>query len=284
VVIRADERVAQVLRRDERLIDAFAAASPAFERLRNPLLRRTMASLVTVEQAARVAGLDPARLVEHLNRAAAGLAAGPDTTTAANSLFPQNPEVRMPAFIAPPPPALRNVDAERIVDLDVRDDLRSGREPFSRIMTARRQLRPGDVLRLRAIFEPVPLYAVMAKQGLDHWTEQLDDGDWRVWFYAPGDPSPSSATEPDAPTVCAACAPHVEPEVSVLDVRGLEPPEPMLRTLAALEQLPPGGTLVQLNVRVPRFLLPRLEELGYEWEVREQSEELVRLLIRRRSG
>src|SRR5690606_5823715 len=70
-------------------------------------------------------------------------------------------------------------------------------------------------------------------------------------------------------------------DVVVLDVRDLEPPEPMVRTLEALEHLPAGATLVQINVRVPRFLLPRLEERGFTYEVREQAPDLVRVFIRR---
>jgi uncharacterized protein (DUF2249 family) len=70
-------------------------------------------------------------------------------------------------------------------------------------------------------------------------------------------------------------------DVVVLDVRDLEPPEPMVRTLEALEKLQPGATLVQLNVRVPQFLLPQLTERGFTYEVREQGPELVRVFIRR---
>src|SRR5690606_10728999 len=70
-------------------------------------------------------------------------------------------------------------------------------------------------------------------------------------------------------------------DLVVLDVRYLEPPEPMVRTLEALEHLPAGATLLHINVRVPRFLLPRLEERGLTYEVREQAPDLVRVFIRR---
>ena len=58
----------------------------------------------------------------------------------------------------PQPEFLAALAPERIVDLDVREDLRAGREPFSSIMAAREALPAGCVLRVRAIFEPVPLY------------------------------------------------------------------------------------------------------------------------------
>lgn len=173
-----------------------------------------------------------------------------------------------------------------VVALDVRAELRAGREPFSRIMAGIEQLPAGGVLGVRAIFEPAPLYAVLRRRGFEHTTEQLADDDWQVWFHAPL----SSASSPSAQIAAPALAAPTEVSdasrggddgVVVLDVRGLEPPEPMVRTLAALETLPAGGTLVQVNVRVPQFLLPQLEQRGYTWDVREQAQDLVRVFIRR---
>jgi uncharacterized protein (DUF2249 family) len=174
------------------------------------------------------------------------------------------------------PAALQRVQAADIVDLDVREDLRQGREPFSRIMAARKSLSPGAVLRLRATIEPVPLYGVMERQGLTHWTEQLGPEDWRIWFYPPAVPTSRGS--------CGTTTPRSAPEPVVLDVRDLEPPEPMVRTLQALEDLPRDGTLIQLNVRVPQFLLPQLDERGFSYEVHEESPERVRLVIRHRHG
>ena len=84
------------------------------------------------------------------------------------------------------PEALVELDLDRIEDLDVREQLRRGDEPFERIRAAASG-RPGDgVLRVRALFEPAPLYAVMGSRGFEHWTEKLADDDWRVWFWRPG--------------------------------------------------------------------------------------------------
>lgn len=267
MVIRRTDSVAAVLRHDESLIDVFIGISPAFERLRNPAMRKVMSRLVTVEQAARIAGVDGDELVRRLNREA------PPVAQASPPAEAPPPPSSTPRAL---PPELAGIAVEKVVEVDVREDLRSGKEPFSRIMAARREVPEGGVLLLRAIFEPVPLYAVMARQGFDHATERLADDDWRVWFY-PATGEPEEATLRARP----ATAPAAEEGVVVLDVRNLEPPEPMVRTLAALEELPPGGTLVQLNVRVPQFLLPRLEERGFRYEIREQAPDLVRVFIRR---
>ena len=84
------------------------------------------------------------------------------------------------------PGALRDLDDDRLQDLDVREQLRQGGEPFGRIMAAVADLPADGVLRLRAIFEPVPLYSALAGRGFEHWTERLGPEDWRVWFYRPG--------------------------------------------------------------------------------------------------
>jgi uncharacterized protein (DUF2249 family) len=259
VTISPGDRVARVLEQDERLIDVFAAASPAFERLRNPATRRVMARLVTVEQAARLAGVDAALLVERLNAALAGGSTAPTSTP-----HPTEPVSTIPTTLELPP-ALAHLPEERITDLDVRPALRRGEEPFSHIMAAKAALPDGNVLRLRAIFEPVPLYHVLAKQGFAYWTEKLAADDWRVWFYRADEAPSNGGAVPAAP---AAVEEDAGEDVIVLDVRGLEPPEPMVRTLAALEALPRGKTLLQINVRTPQFLLPRLAEQGFVYEVR----------------
>lgn len=275
-MIRAGDRVATVLARDERLIEVFTSISPTFERLRNPSMRKVMARLVTVEQAARIAGVDTAILLERLNAAIAP--GGGGGREGEGDRWESEVKGEREALL---PSTLASIPGELIVDLDVRSDLRRGEEPFSKIMAARRTVRPGGVLRLRATFEPVPLYAVLGKQGFEHWTEKFADDDWRVWFYAPATTAataaPGDSAEPGAPPNAA---PEPEDDVVIVDVRGLEPPEPMMRTFEALERLPVGKTLLQINVRVPQFLLPQLAERGFSYEIREQTKDLVRIFIR----
>lgn len=66
--------------------------------------------------------------------------------------------------------------------VDVREDLRAGREPFPKIMAAAEAVQPGEVFVLRAIFEPAPLYKLLAGKGFEHWPERLAEDDWNVYF------------------------------------------------------------------------------------------------------
>jgi uncharacterized protein (DUF2249 family) len=278
------DRVSDVLARDETLVEVFVRRSAHFIKLRNRAMRRIMARLVTVEEAARMAGVDAASLVAELN---AALGVAPAPAVAASDLGVDAAETTL---------ALEHPEGAEVLEVDVREDLRTGREPFSKIMAAVRAVGAGQVLRLRATFEPVPLYAVLRKRGFVHEARAEGPDNWSVWFWMPelsGDSrvilpaGGTSGSQRSAPISGAARpAPQAvatDPGAATvrLDVRGLEPPEPMVRTLAALEALPPGHTLVQLNLRVPQFLLPVLAERGYTWEVDESASDHVEVRIRR---
>ena len=262
------DRVSDVLARDETLVDVFVRHSSHFEKLRNRTLRRVMGQLVTVEQAARVAGVEVDLLLRDLNDA---VHAAPSVDSAHAESAPP----RQAAASTVPAAAHRPADLP-IVELDLRDDMRAGREPFSRIMAGVRDLGDRQALLLRTIFEPVPLFAVLAKRGFLYESRQDAPEDWSVWFWR-------GAHEPEAAEPELAIASGVDDASSDrthwLDVRGLEPPQPMMRTLAALETLPEGHELVQINVRVPQLLLPMLAERGYAFAVDESRADRVHVRI-----
>ena len=168
------------------------------------------------------------------------------------------------------PAALDAVPESRRVLVDVRDDIRRGEEPFARIMKAVKDLAADEVLVLRAPFEPIPLYGVLGKRGFAHCTESRAADDWWVTFYR--DAAATPARPPASPS---------GPASTVLDVRGLEPPHPLVRVLEALDQLPAGGELVVLHERRPVFLYPQLEERGFAHETDEPTAGVVRIRIRR---
>jgi uncharacterized protein (DUF2249 family) len=175
--------------------------------------------------------------------------------------------------VADRPQALRRVPAANEVHLDVREDIRRGQEPFAKIMAAVKALEPEQALALRAPFEPVPLFAALGKRGFAHWTEQSAPDDWTVWFYR----------EPSAPAAVAGAraTASADGDMAVLDVRGLEPPEPMVQILERLDTLALGQRFVVLHERRPMLLYPQLDERGFLHDTEELEPGLVRIVIRR---
>lgn len=161
--------------------------------------------------------------------------------------------------------------SSQIVTLDVREDLRNGAEPFSKIMGAVAQLQPDENLRLIAPFEPKPLFAVLAKQGFTHAAKEIGNGDWEVLFTRDGKKTKaakvSAPVERETRRVETAAGWYLE-----LDVRGLEPPQPMVTILETLPTLPAGAELRATTDRRPMHLYPQLEARGFTGQTEEQSD------------
>ena len=273
--IKASDKLQSLFARDDRLIDVVAGHSPQLAKLRNSPMRRIMARVTTVAQAARLCNMPAESLVRELNLVLGIETVPADILDASGTAAIPEDLSSLPSFAS-------------AVELDVRDDLSKGGEPFSRIMAAVAALGENEVLHLRAPFEPVPLLAVMQKRGFGHKTEQHAADDWSVWFFRQN-------TASQHPAVTQARATHV-PNGSVnrnegdtaidairtevrLDVRDLEPPEPLVRTLEALESLPIGSVLVQVNMRIPQFLLPILRERGFHFTIDESQPNEVQVRI-----
>lgn len=67
--------------------------------------------------------------------------------------------------------------------------------------------------------------------------------------------------------------------MKVIDNRGLEPPQPMMRTLKTLEKMQSGETLAIINDRRPMFLYEELNELGYKHETEAQTDGSFKITI-----
>lgn len=147
-------------------------------------------------------------------------------------------------------------------DLDVRPILKAGGEPFSVIMEAVAALAPGQSLRLLASFKPVPLFQVLGARGFQPAAREIGGGDWEVIF-TPVEGAGEAAAAPAA-TKAAAGDEWPQP-VGEDDCRDLDPPEPMVRTLEAVERLAPGQTVAALLPREPVFLFEELEARGHAW-------------------
>ncbi len=236
------------------MVEVLARFHKHFELLRRPALRKLMTPLVTIEKAARTAQVDVDDMLAAIY-AAMGEPLPPELTSAA---------APADGTIPPPPDWIARVPDDRRVVLDVREQVRSGEEPYHRIMRAVASLREDQVLCLCNIFEPVPLYDLLAQRGFGHTTERRGPQEWWVTIYR-------------AAAQVGSENPSVPPEAQVaeageplrVDARGLEPPQPMARILEALPRIARGGELLALTDRRPLLLYQKLEARGYQYATEE---------------
>ncbi len=266
-MITGEMKVSEVLKLDHRAIEILIAASPTFRKLNNPVLSKVMPRLVTVSQAAQIAGISLENLIQKLN---AGLGFSPTEKEAPCNHDAQSPSQ---AKLGTPKPSW--ADSPIGFSLDVRPIIAGGGEPFSAIMAASLEVKPGERLILLAPFEPSPLYTVLNKKGFDAWCEKTEDDSYIVHFFRlEGTPqiSPKPGENSNIPS-------EFDSELTVES--NWEPPLPMQRILEELASLQPTQRLLVHHVRKPVHLFERLESDGHTYTVNELAPGQIDILIQK---
>ena len=155
----------------------------------------------------------------------------------------------------------------KTVTLDVRKTIQSGVDPFSEIMAAVQKLGNDETLQIINIFEPIPLINKLKNEGFDSWTERPEEGVVHTFFKKQSD----SSENVELPTIAKSDSKSFQQKlasfgekISVIDVRHLEMPEPMVDILSELEKLADDHVLFVEHKKIPQFLLPELLKRNYE--------------------
>jgi Uncharacterized conserved protein (DUF2249) len=162
---------------------------------------------------------------------------------------------------APPeaPEWLHTYDSAGAARIDVGPILAAGREPFEDIMALASPLAVGAGLIIEAPFDPVPLRRVLGEQGFETFAEQVAERHWRVWCLRLRQqiaPSPATPMQGGGKVWRGADGVHI-------DVRGLQPPAPLIAILRLIETDHHEGVIIAHLNRDPVHLYPELADRGW---------------------
>ncbi|MBK6730111.1 MAG: DUF2249 domain-containing protein [Bacteroidetes bacterium] len=263
--INSNTKIAVVLKENPDALEAIISLSPKFNKLRNPLLRKLMAARTSIGMASKVGGCSVNDFFNKLEPLGFTI----DRELPMEEVSKQN---NIPEF-------MQNISTDKVVELDVRADIESGKDPLTLIMNAVKQLKQGQILKLINSFEPFPLIQLLGKQGFESHVETINDNLVYTYFYKQDGNEikvvdPSKATEGWDEMMQ-----HYAGKLETVDVRQLEMPLPMLTILEALDTLPNDNALYVIHKRIPVFLLPELTERKFEYRIKEVGDGEVYLLI-----
>jgi hypothetical protein len=152
--ITGDTRVAALLRDYPETEELLIGMSPAFEKLRNPILRRSVARVATLHHAAAVGGLATAELVDEL-RVAVGL------EPIEEGSHPNDID-----YFAPEPDWF---DADQVVTVLREPELDPNIMPINPVLRSCRDLSPGEILLLETDHLPAPGIDILRRKGYFVW-------------------------------------------------------------------------------------------------------------------
>jgi len=134
--------------------------NPKYKKLKNPVLRRTVARIATLSQVAKIGGYEPLELVNLLREE---LGQDPLEETAAGNDRPHAAQER--------PDWARKTPA---LTLDGNALLEEEKNPLAEVRKALKKLPEGSVIALTTDFYPAPMIETFEKEGLTVWSEEKE--------------------------------------------------------------------------------------------------------------
>lgn len=166
LLITPKTKVLQLLEAYPQLESVLVGIVPAFKKLQNPVLRKTVARVASLQQAAAVGGVKVEELINRLRREVGQDRFTEGAGTAYNTV--------RPGWFA---------DAHVARELDARSMLAAGEQPVNQVMADLSTMAAGEIYKLSAPFLPAPLIDKGMSLGLDHWLVKEGEESFIVYFY-----------------------------------------------------------------------------------------------------
>ena len=298
--INANTRISAIIQENKAAIDAIAAVAKPLSRLKNPILRKVMASRVSLAEAAKMGGTTVDALV------AALLPLGFVFKHAETATEPVH---ERPIWLKNSPESLR-------ISFDVRPIIEKGTDPLKEILHRFKEVPEGHILVLINSFVPTPLIHLLEKDKAEAtYVESISAGEFHTYFLKRKRASETAGSEEagatvkkdkttsaeipggaattgedgavviDDETAFAAVKDHFDSaHIREIDVRALEMPGPMQAILTELETLDDKEMLYIHHKRVPVYLLEELADKQFEIHIHTVDDINVKMIIFKRNS
>lgn len=165
LIISPKTKVLQLLEAYPALEDVLIAYVPAFKKLKNPVLRNTVAKIATLQQAAAIGQVKVEELINLFRKEVGQDAIAVTDEVKLNSTKPDW------------------YNEQRIVhSLDIRALLNAGEHPVNQVIADLNKLKTDDIYELIAPFIPAPLIDKATSLNIAHWVDKKNEELYHVYF------------------------------------------------------------------------------------------------------
>ena len=155
--ITPETKVGALLDNYPELEDILIEMAPEFKKLRNPVLKKTIAKITSLRQVAQIGHVSLTDMIRKL-RAEAGIQGGDDFDGELSTDSSGKPDW---------------FDESKIVKrLDAREMLDAGEHPVNQVLTKVKDLEKGQIYELVTPFLPAPLIDSVKGKGFQAWSHQ----------------------------------------------------------------------------------------------------------------
>ena len=167
LIITPKTKIYDLLEAYPELEEILISSAPEFKKLKNPVLRKTIARITNISQAATIGGLNVEELVNRLREKAGqgNIEQLDDTGTKYQTICPDWFKKEAVAST-----------------IDIREMLNRDEQPVHEVLAALKRLKENEILEIIAPFVPAPLLDKTISLEYKHWLDKKGEGDFRVYF------------------------------------------------------------------------------------------------------
>jgi len=165
IIINPKTKVLQIIETYPQLEDILIEYIPAFKKLKNPVLRKTIAKVATLQQASSIGNVKVEELVNHLRKQV-----GQELLS---EEFGNEYNTKKPSWY----------NSEQVADeFDVRELLDEGEHPVNHVVSELKKLEIGMIFKIIAPFLPAPLIDKALSLDFEHWIEEDKENLIHIYF------------------------------------------------------------------------------------------------------
>lgn len=165
LIITPKTKVLALIEFYPQLEDVLVEIVPAFKKLKNPVLRKTVAKIATLQQAASIGNVKTEELINHLRKEVGQELLEGESGT--KYLF-EKPDW---------------FDTDKInIRFNASEMLAAGEHPVNQVLADLKQLEEGRIYELASPFLPAPLIDKATSLGAKHWIDKRNESEFFIYF------------------------------------------------------------------------------------------------------
>lgn len=166
LMISPKTKVGEMLDTYPELEEVLMNMSPDFKKLKNPILRKTIGKIASLQQVASIGKIPVDVLVNTLRKEI-----GQNITDMQHT--EEQATVKQPSWF----------DRARIIQsYDAREDINAGNHPMQFIFGEIGKTKHGEIFELITPFVPAPIIDKLGEKGYAAWTEMVDENTYKTYF------------------------------------------------------------------------------------------------------
>lgn len=167
LIITPKTKIYDLLEAYPDLEETLITSAPEFNKLKNPVLRRTITRITNISQAATIGGLNVEELVNRL-RKKAGQESIEKLDDSENKYITVCPDWFSKGAV--------------VNSINISEMLNRGEQPVHEVLSELKKLDKNEILEIVAPFIPAPLLDKTISLEYNHWLDKRSDTEFRVYF------------------------------------------------------------------------------------------------------